>query len=452
MEKKKRFSTIMTVTFLVAAVLFLFAGEGPAGINKVPRNRTFISVGGGGESLQQFTDHESMNPYFLGHISAHGAQIIFEPLYFYNYLQDKEIPWLAESYQYNDDFTELTIKIRPNVTWSDGEPFTARDVAYTLNMLRENAPELRYSTEVKKWTKNVEAVDDLTAKVYLNSANPRFFFNFLTSHQDIGMWILPEHIWKDKDPKTFSNYDMDKDWPVVTGPYELALSNKDQTIFDLRDEWWAAKTGFQQMPKVERLIFLPAFDETKHAQLMIGNEVDVSLCLSPENIKKVLKQNPKVSTFSHDKPPFGYLDWWPTGMGFNCSEPPFNDPEIRWAVSCAINRKDIVTYGQQGLGSATRVTFPEFPSLVRYIDSIEDLFQKYDPVVYDPKKTEAIMEKKGYKKGSNGFWEGPDGKPFKIVITTFPVLQSVCPPVVENLRRGRLRCRLPHAFRFLQQD
>ena len=436
MKKKMSFSTIVLIAFVMAAVQFLLAGDGLAKLKKVPRDRTFISVGGGGEALQQFTDHESMNPYFLGHISAHGAQVIFEPLFFYNYLQDKEIAWLAESYKYNDDFTELTINIRPNVTWSDGKPFTARDVAYTLNMLRDNAPELRYATEIKKWAKNAEAIDELTVKVSLNLPNPRFFFNYLTNHQDIGIWILPEHVWKDQDPKTFSNYDMAKGWPVVTGPYELALSSKDQTIFDLRKEWWAAQTGFQPMPKVERLIFLPAFDETKHAQMMIGNEVDVSLTMSPEIIKKVLNQNSNVSTFSHKKPPYGYLDWWPTGMGFNCSEPPFDDPEVRWAISYAINRDEVVTYGLQGLGSATRVTFPEFPSLVRYIDSISDLFGTYDPNAYDPKKTEEIMQKKGYKKGNDGFWQDSDGKPFKIVITTFPVLQSICPPVVENLRKA----------------
>jgi peptide/nickel transport system substrate-binding protein len=433
---KKKWFNIIVLGLAVAALQLLIAGDTLAEVKKVPRNRTFISVGGGGEALQQFTDHESMNPYFLGHISAHGAQVIFEPLYFYNYLQNQEIPWLAESYQYNQDFTELTIKIRPKAAWSDGQPFTARDVAYTLNMLRDNAPELRYATEINKWVKQAEVVDDLTVKVNLSSPNPRFFFNYLTNHQDIGLWILPEHIWKDQDPKSFSNYDMAKGWPVVTGPYQLTLSTKDQTIFDLRPDWWAAKIGFQPLPQVERLIFLPAFDETKHAQMMISNEVDVALTMSAEGIKKVLKENPKVSTFSHDKPPYGYLDWWPTGMGFNCSEAPFDDPEIRWAISYAINRDDVVTYGLQGLGTATRVTFPEFPALIPYIESIADLFEKYDPNAYDPKKTEEIMQRKGYKKDSKGFWVGPDQQPFKIVITTFPVLQNVCPPVVENLRQA----------------
>ena len=160
---QKKWFSIIVFGLAVAALQLLIAGETLAKVKKVPRNRTFISVGGGGEALQQFTDQESMNPYFLGHISAHGAQVIFEPLYFYNYLQDQEIPWLAESYQYNKDFTELTIKIRPNAAWSDGQPFTARDVAFTLNMLRDNAPELRYATEIKKWVKKADAVATETA-------------------------------------------------------------------------------------------------------------------------------------------------------------------------------------------------------------------------------------------------------------------------------------------------
>ena len=59
--------------------------------------------------------------------------LLYEPLAFYSAFADEEIMWLAESYEYNDDFTELTIKVRPNITWSDGVAFTAEDVTFTLN-------------------------------------------------------------------------------------------------------------------------------------------------------------------------------------------------------------------------------------------------------------------------------------------------------------------------------
>ena len=432
MKSRMHWKVLFTAVLLMLVVPSLLFASG----KDVPRNRTLISVGGGGESPLQFTDYQSMNPYYLAHISSHGAQVVYEPLYFYNYMKDEEIPWLAKSYQYNDDFTELTIKIRPGVEWNDGVPFTAEDVAYTLTMLRNHAPDLRYSNDMKKWVKDAQVLDKLTVKVTFTSPNTRFMFNYFTYHQDIGIWIIPKHIWKDHDPTKFSNFDMKKGWPVVTGPYKLYLSRADQTIWDLNKNWWAAKTGFHALPKVERLIFLPAFDETKHAQMMINNEVDVSLNLSPENIKKVLKQNPKVSTFSHKKPPYGYIDWWPTSLGFNCSEPPFDDPEIRWAITYAINTDDVITYGLQGMGTPTKVFFPEFPPLMKYINRVKDLFEKWNPNEYNPKKTEEIMKRKGYIRDKEGFWVDSAGKRIKLEIITFSVLKSIAPPVVENLRRA----------------
>jgi peptide/nickel transport system substrate-binding protein len=434
---KKRISIIkffMIPILILMPVLMLNASAKKEVV--IPRNRTLISVGGGGEAPLQFTDYESMNPYYLAHISSHGAQVVYEPLYFYNYMKDEEVPWLATSYQYNSDFTNLTITIRSGVKWSDNVDFTAEDVVYTLIMLRDHAPELRYSGDIQKWVKDAVAVDKLTVRITFNAPNTRFMFDYLTNHQDIGIWIVPKHIWEKHDPTEFSNYDIEKGLPVLTGPYKLHLSTADQTIWDLREDWWAAKTGFHALPQVKRLIFLPAFDETKHAQMMINNEVDVSLNLSPENIQKVLKANPKVSTFSHDKPPFGYKDWWPTSMGFNCSEPPFNDPEIRWAIAYAINPKDVITYGLQGMGSSTKVFFPEFPPLMKYIDAVQDLFKEYDPNEYNPQKTANIMMKKGYTKDSDGFWVDSTGKRIKIEIITFSVLQSIAPPIVENLRRA----------------
>ncbi|GAJ00761.1 unnamed protein product, partial [marine sediment metagenome] len=263
----------------------------------VPRNRTVICVGTPGVSLT-FADYESWNPYFLAIVSASGAQVVWEPLYYYSWMADEEIPWLAESYHYNADFTELTIKIRPGAEWSDGVAFTARDVAYTLNMLRDNAPALRYSTDIEKWVKEAQVVDELTVRVILNAPNPRFMFNYLMNYSDMGVWIVPEHIWKDKDPTTFTNYDLAKGWPVVTGAYRLVLSAPEQAVWDLREDWWAAKTGFHPLPKVERVIFMPTFEESKHAEMIITNAADLSLSLSPGTFLRVMESNPKVSTFS----------------------------------------------------------------------------------------------------------------------------------------------------------
>lgn len=56
--------------------------------------------------------------------------------------------WLAESFEFAPDFKRLTIKTRAGITWSDGEPFSAEDVAYTLNSLRDLGPKVRWGVDV----------------------------------------------------------------------------------------------------------------------------------------------------------------------------------------------------------------------------------------------------------------------------------------------------------------
>ena len=216
-------------------------------------------------------------------MSATGSNFLFEPLYYYNAYSEENnlIPWIAESHQYNEDYTEVTIKIRDGVQWSDGMPWTARDLVFTINMLKAHAPELLLSTDMQTWVAEAVAVDELTARITLRASNPRFLFSYFTDCFGNGARIVPEHIWKDQDPKTFKNLDLAKDWPVVSGPYRLAITAPEQRVWDLRPDWWAAGLGFQRLPKVERIIYLPFGSEAKWAQQLLANEIDSSIDLRP---------------------------------------------------------------------------------------------------------------------------------------------------------------------------
>src|ERR671929_215151 len=107
------------------------AAQGP-----IDRKETLVfSVS---DDLNQFVDAQLFNPFLMGNKRT-GWHFAFEPLYYYNpwYTaevtappglqgKDGETPYLATSYQYNQDFTELTLKLRQGVTWSDGQPFTSK--------------------------------------------------------------------------------------------------------------------------------------------------------------------------------------------------------------------------------------------------------------------------------------------------------------------------------------
>ena len=96
------------------------------------------------------------------------------------------------------------------------------------------------------------------------------------------------------------------------------------------------------------------------AQKMIANEIDMAFSFTPGNMRAVQAQNPKVITHS-DQPPYGFMDWWPIGLGFNNLEKPFDDPEIRWAISYAINRDQIIKFAFSGLQPGHRpLPYPDF--------------------------------------------------------------------------------------------
>ena len=401
-------------------------------VQQVPRDRTLIL------GLTQMLDYDAFNPYIPGMVSSTGSNFLFEPLYYYNAYSEENnlIPWIAESHQYNEDYTEVTIKIRDGVQWSDGMPWTARDLVFTINMLKANAPELLLSTDMETWVAEAVAVDALTARITLKASNPRFLFSYFTDCFGNGVRIVPEHIWKDQDAKTFKNLDLAKGWPVVSGPYRLVITAPEQRVWDLRPDWWAVGLGFQQLPKVERIIYLPFGNEAKWSQQLLANEIDSSIDLRPVNIKTVLEQNPNISTWTGREAPYGYLDWWPLSLGFNNLEEPFSDPEIRWAINYAINRAQVVDVGWQGAGTFTLHPYPEFPPLMRYIDQIQDLLAQYQLNTYDPARTAEIMERKGWHKDEDGFWR-KDGARFKIVVDVFPNLfQDFTPVLIEQLRQA----------------
>src|SRR5450756_160874 len=119
-----------------------------------------INAGLGGEAVGGYTDVDNLNPYVPSVTRSGYNNGAAEPLFHYMMLSDKFIPWLAESYQYNADFTEVAIKLRAGAYWSDGTKFTSKDPAFLVTMMIAT-PELLNASEWKRRIKEVKIVDDL---------------------------------------------------------------------------------------------------------------------------------------------------------------------------------------------------------------------------------------------------------------------------------------------------
>ncbi len=248
---------------------------------------------------------------FTGPFAANhqlGAQIVSEPLAFYSAYLDKFTMWLAESYEYTPDYMGLTIKTRQGVTWSDGKPFSADDVVWTFDELIKVGPKVKWGADVQQVTKSVVVTDPNTVKFTFLVPAPRFF-DFISYKYDIGVYIMPKHIFEGKDLSTFTHFDITQGWPVTTSPWRVVASTPEQKVLDRASDWWGVKAGVATLPKVERIVYLPDPGEQNLAQGIIANNFDIVTGIQPTTFPTVFQGNPKVTTWSGQKAPFGYMDW-----------------------------------------------------------------------------------------------------------------------------------------------
>jgi peptide/nickel transport system substrate-binding protein len=425
-------------TGLAAGVLAALApwavDPAAAQLAAVPRNRTMILVSNGGRD-GRWVDFELWNPYSIGTSHQTGSNLIYEPLAYYSAFADKTYMWLAESYKYTPDFKHLTIKTRSGIKWSDGVPFSAEDVAYTLNTLRDYGPKVKWGVDVQQAVAKATATDANTVVVDFSIPAPRFFF-LMTYKYDSGIYIVPKHIFEGQDWTTFRHLDLVKGWPVSTGPWQVVSVSSEQKVLDRRPTWWAADAGLAPLPQILRNIWLPNMAEQLQAQAIITNQIDSTSNIQASTFPTIFANNPKIFTFSGQNKPFGMLDWWALSLFVNNEVKPFDDRDVRWALSYYIDRKQVDEVGDFGAGQVSALPLPPFKPLLPYFAAVKDLLAKYNTNELNPAKGDALLTAKGYKKDSAGFWADAKGEHIKIDIIGFGTAGTGMGPVLaEQLKR-----------------
>ena len=400
----------------------------------VPREKTLIVVQGGANG--QNPAFENFNLWVTASQDGWHAgplQTINEPLIMFNVLTGEHENWLAEDWQYNADFTEITMTLREGIEWSDGQPFSADDVAFTFNSVRDRQKEATNAAEIN-FLKEAVVVDPKTVKFVLNEANPRWWATTLTSNHGVVEQMLPKHIWEGQDLLTFSNYDPEQGWPVGTGPFKLTSASPEQKIFDLRQDWWGAKTGWKPLPRVERVIYLANTDDSLSAQQLITNQVDMGKILSVPTLQTVFAQNPKVITFTGQEPPYGYLDWCPIDLNFNCSAAPCDNAQLRWAISNALDRTKLVALAEGGAGVTAFHQFTPYEWFNPFEEALKPIYAKYGmDAEAHPDKVDELMTGLGYARNSDGLW-ALDGQTLDMNIYVPDWLKAYGPPLAQQLR------------------
>lgn len=367
-----------------------------------------------GPTFKNFGNH---NPFTVGGDPRNHIVFVHEALFFWNNLKSEHIPFLATGYSTNEDFTQATVTLREGVTWSDGHPFSADDVVYTFELLRQSGEgknDLLLAPDVAANLKSTERIDDHTVRFMLKSRDPRFVLRILTVKFNTGVFIVPRHVFEAAgDIAAFTNLDIAKGMPVGTGPYKVTAAAPEKIILDRRDDWWGADPArWQGQPNVhwakppapKRLITIPRGEQQQSAQQLAAGQMDWMVEAPVPIMKKLLAQYPAISTLTDRKPPFGYVDWWATSIYFNFDSPSVSELRVRQALRHAVNPKQVIDIFHDGAAERSYTPFPDFPVLRPYLKDIEDLAIEKGVNTFDSKRSAVLMQEAGHVKDSDGFW------------------------------------------------
>jgi peptide/nickel transport system substrate-binding protein len=216
----------------------------------------------------------------------------------------------------------LTFKIREGVKWSDGQPFTAKDVLFTFDMLRNN-PALSGSGSgvLSEYVDSFTSPDDYTIVFNFKSVYTAALYDIANQI------IVPEHIWKDiTDPMTWTN-----DNPVATGPF-TEVTKFEAQIYVLEKNpyyWQAGKPYFQG-------IRYPAFADNDAANLALAKgELDWTGNFVPDIENTYVAKDP--ANFH-----YYFVGGDAVLLYINLTIKPFDKPEVRKAISMGVDRQMIV--------------------------------------------------------------------------------------------------------------
>src|SRR5438128_12413940 len=111
--------------------------------------------------------------------------------------------------------------------------------------------------------------------------------------------------------------------------------------------------------------------------------------------------------------------------------------DVRWALSHYIDRAQLIEVGYLGPNTPSKLPLPPYPPLLPYFDAVKDLLAKYDTNEFAPKKADALLQAKGFKKDGEGYWADGQGKRLALNIIGFGAAgPAIGPVLVEMLRRN----------------
>ena len=365
---------------------------------------------------------------------------------------------------YNADFTEMTVKLRQGIFWSDGKEFTADDVVYTIQTHMKTAG-LRWSAAVQINVADISAPDPHTVVFKLKKPNSRFHALFTVRWN--AMWMMPKHVFEKAGDLVKFAFDP----PVTLGPYVLHSydPNGKRFIWQKRQDWQRTTVARFGEPGPKYVAYIDPGPPDKRVIAQLNHELDIIHDTSPEGMFTLAKQS-KTSRSWFKGFPYAHPDPTLPAVILNNQLEMFKNRDVRWALALILDIKQISMASYRGAATISAIGIPPTGSHPEYyhvpleswlkdfeLDTGKRKIKPYDPTVGrqiadmlrpsmgdqipkdpeeiskafgrgwwkpDPQAAQELLERAGFTK-RDGRWYMSDGKPFTIRLTVEGELRPV---------------------------
>ena len=258
----------------------------------------------------------------------------------------------AEKPLYNADFTEMTIKVREGIYWSDGVEFSADDVFYTIDTIMKTeglSGNGLFSGNIDK----LEQPDKNTVVVYLKAPNSRFHSAFTVRWG--ATYMMPKHIFEKEADLVAFKFNP----PVSLGAYTLKDidPNGKWVLWERREDWKRTSIARLGDVDVKYAMYIDPGPSDKRVIAQTAHELDVIHDITPEGRITLAKENPS-SVGWFPSFPWAHPDPTLPAVIYNNEKPGLDKKEVRWALTLAIDIAQVALASYKGAATISAIHVP----------------------------------------------------------------------------------------------
>ncbi|MBN1336942.1 MAG: hypothetical protein JXB39_13375 [Deltaproteobacteria bacterium] len=322
------------------------------------------------------------------------SELVFDGLY----TDDPQLastPGLALSAGLSPDGREMTVRLREDVTWHDGAPFTARDVVFTIQAMKD-ASTLSTESGRVAWIDQAVLVDAHTVRLVFRQPERR-------PEDKLHFKILPAHLFPETPIRRTGTF---RHRPVGTGPYKVISFNEDNSIT------MRAVSGEGDPAGLAEVAMREVSDKNYQAKLLLYESLEALVRVLPRDLA-VLQNHRKVELY-----PYQTNSWW--YLGFNLDRTPYDEPSVRQAIAALIDIDALLA----PIGTGDVVSGPYVPSSP-YCNHQVPRFE------HQPSQADALLSEAGFVKEARTWTR--NGQPLRLKVVSHRTLES-SQEVVINLQ------------------